>query len=250
MRSVYRINVKGDTGKSGVVSTEGSHQNLPAPRLVHSHRAPTHAPHADRGDEAATIEQLERDARPSRREDLEGVSAELEAANGPGLIAVHVGGVGASRVKLRPLSSTAMEHAEQLEHYKLAYAEYRAEVALGWSRARTFLVLGCLGPVAAVLSPVAPIRTHTTAVAGLCVLSIAAAGLGQRAVETSHRRYQAARERLEELARVVGVAPLQTTGGMRAQQGKPRGEGMRITTMLKLFFVLETLVNIAVVASR
>lgn len=143
-----------------------------------------------------------------------------------------------------------MERPDLLEHYKLAYAEYRAEVALGWSRARAFLVLGSLGPLAGALSPAGLSRGRTTAVAGLCLLSVAASLLAQFVVRTSHRRYQGARDRLEELARLSGVAPMQTTAGMRAQPGKPRDEGMRITTALKVLFVVEALVSAMVLANQ
>jgi hypothetical protein len=119
------------------------------------------------------------------------------------------------------------QRRELLERYKIAYAEYRAEVTLGNERQKLFVTLN---PVIAALSSSARIELATAALA----LAAGASVLGILLVGRSHGRYQRTRDVLLGLARELGwEADWQTTGGMREAQGSPRWEGPRVTSAVK-----------------
>jgi hypothetical protein len=121
---------------------------------------------------------------------------------------------------------------ELLERYKIAYAEYRAEVSLGNERQKLFVTLN---PVIAALSS----STHVDLASAALVLAAGASLLGVLLVARSHGRYQRTRDVLLGHARELGwEADWQTTGGMREAQGAPRWEGPRVTSAVKTLLVL------------
>jgi hypothetical protein len=118
-----------------------------------------------------------------------------------------------------------------MERYKLAVAEYRAEVALGTERQKLFLALN--PAVAALIT-----NGHTSIAVTALGLAAFASMTGIVLVRRSHQRYRQAREVMLERARAVGAGDdWQTTGGMRNALGKPRGEGVRVTTALQWLLV-------------
>ena len=129
---------------------------------------------------------------------------------------------------------------ELVERLKLAHAEYRAEVALGWDRQKLFLTLN-------------PVLTAGIAVAGgrtlAAQLALGAAALvavaGTLIVLRSHGRYQAARAALQRLEDQLGLEDLQTTGGQREARGMPRLERFRVVDVLVVVFMLIALLDIA-----
>jgi hypothetical protein len=126
---------------------------------------------------------------------------------------------------------------ELLELYKLAHAEYRAEVTLGWERQKLFLTLTpALMALGGGLGAQAPWAAEGALAAGAAV----AAG-GALIVWRSHGRFRATRARLEALADELAVTRFDTTGGMRAGAGQLRGERYRVITViiaLLVFYLL------------
>jgi hypothetical protein len=131
--------------------------------------------------------------------------------------------------------------SELFERYKLAYAEYRAEVTLGNERQKLFVTLN---PAVAALSSSAG---KPVAIAALA-LAMAASLVGITLVWRSHGRYQQTRNVLLDLARTLGCEDdWQTTGGMREARNQPRLEGPRVVTSISwllAFYALFDLVAI------
>lgn len=122
----------------------------------------------------------------------------------------------------------ADETAPLLERYKLAVAEYRAEVTLGADRVRLFVTLN---PAVVALSS----HTHRTLATAALVLAAAASVLGILVVGRSHGRYRQTRNVLLTLATALGCAgDWQTTGGMREARAEPRFEGLKVSTAVQL----------------
>lgn len=132
---------------------------------------------------------------------------------------------------------------ELIERLKLAHAEYRAEVALGWDRQKLFLTLN---PVLTAGLAVAP--THTLAARLGYVAAAVVAIAGALIVRRSHTRYQAARAALQHLEDKLGLEDLQTTGGQRAARGGLRLERFRIVDVLALTFLVLALVDLVLAA--
>jgi hypothetical protein len=120
---------------------------------------------------------------------------------------------------------------ELIERYKLAYAEYRGEVALGTERQRIFITLA--PAVAAFVSS----RETAIAVAAF-LLSAAASVVGILLVHRSHTRYQATRSVVFRLGDQLGWDDLRTTGGMREAHGDPRLEYFKVTGAVKFLLGL------------
>jgi len=128
--------------------------------------------------------------------------------------------------------SPAPSRAETLERYKLAFAEYRAEVALGNERQKLFVTLN---PAIAALSSSA---RPTLALLALTLAALASLA-GIALVWRSHGRYQRTRGPLLAIARELGFEhDWQTTGGMREARGEPRFEGVRVVTILTVVLAL------------
>jgi hypothetical protein len=132
---------------------------------------------------------------------------------------------------------------DALERYKLAYAEYRAEVALGSERQRLFVTLN---PAVAALSSSA---SKPIAVAALA-LAAAASLVGLVLVWRSHGRYRQARGVLLAIAGELGCeSDWQTTGGMRQARGEPRFEGPPIVDALSALFVLYVFCDVVAIVA-
>jgi hypothetical protein len=130
---------------------------------------------------------------------------------------------------------------DPVERYKLAYAEYRAEVALGSERQRLFVTLN---PAVAALSSSASKPLATAALALAAVASL----VGLVLVWRSHGRYRQTRAVLLSIATELGCADdWQTTGGMREARGEPRFERVRVVSALYVLFVLYVLFDIVAI---
>ena len=141
-------------------------------------------------------------------------------------------------------SSAVTTPLEASERYKVAVAEYRAEVALGNERQKLFIGLN---PVIAALSANTQHLAIATAALGLAA---AASLVGVSLVARSHGRYQRTREVLLQLATELGCAhDWQTTGGMRESRGEPRWEGPRVTTSVKLLLGLYVVFDVLAIAA-
>lgn len=108
-----------------------------------------------------------------------------------------------------------------IERWKLAHAEYRAEVALGWDRQKLFLTLSPTLTVGAVLAGLAERgTTHAHRLAAQLAFMVAAlvALAGTLVVYRSHTRYRAARATLLKLEAELGISDQRTTGGQREAQ--------------------------------
>lgn len=134
----------------------------------------------------------------------------------------------------------ADERSERFERYKLAHAEYRAEVALGWDRQKLFLTLN---PAVTALVGVAA-QSHALVARAAFVAAALTALAGALVVRRSHTRYQAARAVLQRLEDELGISDLQTTGGMRAAREMPRLERFRVIDVVVGVFVLYALLDL------
>jgi hypothetical protein len=133
--------------------------------------------------------------------------------------------------------------APLLERYKIAVAEYRAEVSLGTERQRLFVTLN--PAIAALASPAG--RVVVLLALGLAAL---ASLVGQLLVARSHARYRQTRHVLLDLARQLGCeSDWQTTGGMREAQGDDRGEGVRVTTVIRFLLIAYALFDVVAIAA-
>lgn len=129
---------------------------------------------------------------------------------------------------------------ELIERYKLAHAEYRAEVALGWDRQKFFL---SLNPALTTLIA-AVVRTSSAARLALAAAALTALA-GTAIVRRSHGRYRATRATLFAVEDLLGIQDFQTTGGQRAARELPRLERYRIGDIVAAVFVLNALLDIA-----
>ena len=137
---------------------------------------------------------------------------------------------------------TADRH-ELIERYKLAHAEYRAEVALGWDRQKLFLTLN------PALTALISSAVHTKAGAQLALTAAALTALaGALIVRRSHSRYRATRAALLQLEDLLGIQDLQTTGGQRQARDAPRLERFRIVDVVAFVFVVTALLDLALAA--
>ena len=111
----------------------------------------------------------------------------------------------------------------ELDRYKLAYAEYRAEVELGSRRQLWFLALG------PVLVALASRGIRHELIVGALLLAACVSAAGIIVVRRSHERYRRTRDVLLSQARELGVeGDWRTTGGM----GGPK-EGVRVVTAVE-----------------
>lgn len=138
----------------------------------------------------------------------------------------------------------APDRSELLERYKLVYAEYRAEVALGSERQKLFMGLNPVIAALAANSRDVPIA------AGALGLALIASLVGVMLIGRSHERYQHTRDVLLRIARELGCEDdWATTGGMREARGESRREGPRVTTAIKWLLWLYALYDaIAIIA--
>jgi hypothetical protein len=127
-----------------------------------------------------------------------------------------------------------------IERYKTAYAEYRAEVALGWDRQKLFLTLP-----AGLTALVSSIGSHRVAAQIALVASALVALAGALIVRRSHGRYRAARATLLAIETELGVQDLQTTGGQREARGGLRLERFRVVDVLVGVFCLIAALDVA-----
>jgi hypothetical protein len=127
-----------------------------------------------------------------------------------------------------------------LERYRTAYAEYRAEVALGWDRQKFFV-----GLPATLTALVSSIGTHRIAARVALGTSALVALAGALIVMRSHGRYRAARATLLAIETELGIQDLQTTGGQREARGGLRLEAWRIADVLVVVFLLIAALDVA-----
>lgn len=128
---------------------------------------------------------------------------------------------------------------ELVERLKLAHAEYRAEVALGWDRQKLFLTLNTTLP--ALIAALAH-QALAARIALFCAALVAVTGA--LVVVRSHRRYRATRVALQAIEDALGIQDLQTTGGQREARGSMRLESFRIVDLLALVFVMQALLDV------
>jgi hypothetical protein len=132
---------------------------------------------------------------------------------------------------------------ELLERYKLAYAEYRAEVALGWDRQKLFLTLP--STITALTSALA---THRLAAQAALLCAVLLSLTGMLVVWRSHGRYRATRQAMQALEDRLGIEDLQTTGGQREARGLMRLEAFRIVDVLIVVFAIIGALDLALLA--
>ena len=131
-------------------------------------------------------------------------------------------------------------HDLLVERWKVAHAEYRAEVALGWDRMKLFVTLN---PVLTAGIVASDARPHTARLALVAAAAVALAGT--LIVRRSHSRYQATRAVVLRLEDELGFADLQTTGGQRAAREGPRLEWFRVVDVLAFVFVGIAVLDVA-----
>jgi hypothetical protein len=132
---------------------------------------------------------------------------------------------------------------ELLERYKIAHAEYRAEVAIGWDRQKLCLTLSAALTGAVAVAATRPLAARLTLVAA-ALIAIAGVLLGVR----SHARYRATREQLRAIEDALGISDVQTTGGQREARGAARFERFRVVDVLAMVFVLIAAIDVALAA--
>lgn len=131
------------------------------------------------------------------------------------------------------------DRQELLERLKLAHAEYRAEVALGWDRQKLFLTLNPLLTAGLAASDV-----HTPAARLAAGAAALVAIAGMLIVLRSHGRYQAARAALLQLEDALDLQDLQTTGGQRELRAGLRLEKFRVVDVIVTVFALLAAVDV------
>lgn len=136
-----------------------------------------------------------------------------------------------------------MDRSELMELYKLGHAEYRAEVSLGWERQKLFLTLN--PTLLAIVGALGAQEPHAAQAALAAAAAVSVAGMF--VVVRSHGRYRATRAQLDVLAGELSVPGLETTGGMRQAQGKPRAEGFRVVTVVVTVLALFVLLDLILV---
>jgi len=132
-----------------------------------------------------------------------------------------------------------------VERWKIAHAEYRAEVALGWDRMKLFITLNPILTAGIAVSEARP-RAAQLALVAAAVVALA----GTLIVRRSHSRYQATRAVLQHLEDELGFADLQTTGGQRAAREGMRLEWFRVVDVVTGVFVLLAIVDVALAMAR
>lgn len=133
--------------------------------------------------------------------------------------------------------------APPIERYKIAYQEYRAEVALGNERQKLFIGLN------PIIVAFAGTSSRLELVSAALLLAALASLLGVVLVDRSHGRYQRTRDVLLGIARELRCeGDWQTTGGMREARGEPRREGPRVVTAVKVLLGLYVAFDLAAVA--
>jgi hypothetical protein len=132
------------------------------------------------------------------------------------------------------------DRKELIERWKLAHAEYRAEVALGWDRQKLFLTVN------PALTALMASSAHTGIGARLGLVAAALTALaGVLVVRRSHGRYRATRTALQSLEDALGIQDLQTTGGQREARGEPRLERFRVVDVVAGLFLTLAALDIA-----
>lgn len=138
----------------------------------------------------------------------------------------------------------AESRRELLELYKLAHSEYRAEVALGSERQKLFLGLN---PISAAL--VANLAQHAPLAGRIGLIGTAAiSAAGILVIWRSHGRYRAVRNRMVAMERELGIKGFDTTGGMRVENGEPRRETFKISTVVMAALALLTVLELSAAA--
>lgn len=135
---------------------------------------------------------------------------------------------------------------ELLERYKLAYAEYRAEVALGWDRQKLFLTVN--PALTAYISSSS--QAHSNGARLALVVAAATAIAGTMIVRRSHGRYQATRKALQAIEDRLGIQDLQTTGGQRTARSLPSGERFKVVHVVSALLLLTAALNLVLAATR
>lgn len=135
---------------------------------------------------------------------------------------------------------TESDRKELLERYKLAHAEYRAEVALGWDRQKLFLTIN--PALTALLSSQVHVGIGARLALGAAAL-VALAGL--LIVRRSHTRYRATYATLAALEDQLGITDLQTTGGQREARGSLRLENFRVVDVISALFAVLAALDLA-----
>jgi hypothetical protein len=117
--------------------------------------------------------------------------------------------------------------SELYEQYKIVFAEYRAEVTLGWERQKLFITLNpSLTSIIAVFSK--------NVVATRVALSVAAmvAVCGAFVVWRAHERYRATYRSLAHVENLLNIERIQTTGGQRLARGYLRLERFKVASVI------------------
>lgn len=134
--------------------------------------------------------------------------------------------------------------AEIFERYKLAHAEYRAEVALNSSRQLHLLLMGWAPPF---LFFFFGNRSYSWILLCVCAFMSACTAM---IVRVGHLRYRATRDLMLALENMLGFQDLQTTGGQREARGKPRDEPVRIVRLVELLCWIPVVVDLFLVGIR
>jgi hypothetical protein len=146
------------------------------------------------------------------------------------------------------MPETQAARAELVERLKLAHAEYRAEVTLGWDRTKLFLGLSPLLTVA--IAVTAPAASGLLATRLLFATAALVALAGAAVVHRAHTRYQATRAVVQRIEDELGFADLQTTGGQRAARDLPRLEKFRVVDVVRGVLVVIALLDVALAVIR
>jgi hypothetical protein len=135
------------------------------------------------------------------------------------------------------------EETKLFERYKLAFAEYRAEVSLGWERQRLFLTLN---PTLTAIIPL--MGKHKLAATFALVVASAVSIAGAFIVSRSHDRYRAARTTLQSIESQLKIEDFQTTGGMREERGLMRLERYKVSTVVIIVLLLNAVLDLVLAA--
>lgn len=136
-----------------------------------------------------------------------------------------------------------------VERWKIAHAEYRAEVALGWDRTKLFITLSP-ALTAWIASSDAPAASSPLATRLLFALAALIALAGTFIVDRGHTRYQATRAVVQRLEDALGFADLQTTGGQREARELPRLEKFRVVDVVRGVLIVIALLDVALAVTR
>ena len=131
------------------------------------------------------------------------------------------------------------EEAKLFERYKLAFAEYRAEVLLGWERQKLFLTLN--PSLTAIISA---LHGHSLAAQFALVVAANVSIAGALIISRSHSRYRHARNQLQSIESLLKIEDFQTTGGMREERGLMRLERYKVSTIVMGVLLLNALLDL------